>query len=128
MSHAIFCHFHITQEKVTQRHFDHRKYQTQHFSPILALFLARHGRGNMMFFSGAVYDGQWKFDKVTGYGTLKLPDGSIQEGTWRDGKLHGCAVFTWPHGVSEYREYDATRGLSSRKILHDCREEMAFVL
>ncbi|XP_067050295.1 uncharacterized protein [Acropora muricata] len=70
----------------------------------------RHGRGNMMFFSGAVYDGQWKFDKVTGYGTLKLPDGSIQEGTWRDGKLHGCAVFTWPHGVSEYREYDATRG------------------
>ncbi|KAK2558105.1 Radial spoke head 10-like protein B [Acropora cervicornis] len=88
----------------------------------------RHGRGNMMFFSGAVYDGQWKFDEMTGYGTLTLPDGSIQEGIWRDGKLHGCAVFTWPHGVSEYREYDATRGLSSRKILRDCREEMAFVL
>ncbi|XP_074625688.1 uncharacterized protein LOC141883918 isoform X2 [Acropora palmata] len=70
----------------------------------------RHGRGNMMFFSGAVYDGQWKFDEMTGYGTLTLPDGSIQEGIWRDGKLHGCAVFTWPHGVSEYREYDATRG------------------
>ena len=58
----------------------------------------------MYFTSSAVYDGQWKFDKMTGHGTLKLPDGSIQEGTWRDGKLHGCAVFTWPHGVCEYRE------------------------
>lgn len=63
-----------------------------------------------MFFSGAVYDGQWKFDKMTGYGTLTLPDGSVQKGTWRDGKLHGCAVFTWPHGVSEYSKYDELRG------------------
>ncbi|XP_074625472.1 uncharacterized protein LOC141883770 isoform X1 [Acropora palmata] len=70
----------------------------------------RHGRGKMYFTSGAVYDGQWKFDKMTGHGTLKLPDGSIQEGSWRDGKLHGCAVFTWPHGVCEYREYDEKQG------------------
>ena len=67
----------------------------------------------MYFTSGAVYDGQWKFDKMTGYGTLKLPDGSIQEGTWSDGKLHGCAVFTWPHGVCEYREYDEKQGVVS---------------
>ena len=64
----------------------------------------------MIFSSGAVYEGQWQFDKMTGYGTLKLPDGTIQEGTWKDGSLHGCAVFTWPHGVAEYREYDASRG------------------
>ncbi|KAK2558043.1 MORN repeat-containing protein 3 [Acropora cervicornis] len=70
----------------------------------------RHGRGKMYFTSGAVYDGQWKFDKMTGHGTLKLPDGSIQEGSWRDGKLHGCTVFTWPHGVCEYREYDEKQG------------------
>ena len=67
----------------------------------------------MYFTSGAVYDGQWKFDKMTGHGTLKLPDGSIQEGSWRDGKLHGCAVFTWPHGVCEYREYDEKQGVVS---------------
>ena len=63
----------------------------------------------MTFSSGAVYDGQWQFDKMNGYGTLKLPDGSVKKGTWKDGSLHGCAVFTWPHGVAEYREYDAGR-------------------
>ena len=95
---------------------------------MLALFLARHGRGNMMFFSGAVYDGQWKFDKMTGYGTLTLPDGSVQKGTWRDGKLHGCAVFTWPHGISEYSKYDELRGLCSPTILRYCKEEMDLAL
>ena len=74
------------------------------------ILVTRHGRGKMMFSSGAVYEGQWQFDKMTGYGTLKLLDGTIQEGTWKDGSLHGCAVFTWPHGVAEYREYDASRG------------------
>jgi len=63
-----------------------------------------------MFSSGAVYDGQWQFDKMTGYGTLKHADGSIQEGTWKEGSLNGCALFTWPHGATEYREYDASRG------------------
>ena len=65
----------------------------------------------MKFFAGPVYEGQWKFDKMAGFGTLKLLDGTIQEGTWKEGSLHGCAVFTWPHGVSEYREYDASRGV-----------------
>jgi len=64
----------------------------------------------MTFSSDAVYEGQWQFDKVTGYGTLKLPDGTIQEGTWKEGSLQGCALFTWPHGVTEYREYDTIRG------------------
>ena len=63
-----------------------------------------------MFSSGAVYLGQWQFDKMTGYGVLKLPDGAIQRGTWRDGFLHGCALYVWPHGAIEYREYDAGRG------------------
>ena len=65
-----------------------------------------------MFVSGAVYDGQWRFDKMTGYGALKLPDGAIQEGAWKDGVSHGCTLFTWPHGVTEYREYDSGRGWS----------------
>lgn len=58
-----------------------------------------------MFSSGAVYEGQWQFDKMTGYGTLKLPDGTIQRGTRKEGSLQGCAVFRWPDGVTEYREF-----------------------
>ena len=66
--------------------------------------VTRHGSGKMTFVSGVVYEGQWKYDKMSGYGTLKLPDGAIQEGTWREGSLHGCVLFTWPHGVTEYRD------------------------
>ena len=70
------------------------------------VLLTRHGIGKMMFSSGAVYEGQWQFDKMTGYGTMKLPDGAIQRGTRKEGSLQGCAVFTWPDGVTEYREFD----------------------
>ena len=69
------------------------------------VLLIRHGSGKMMFSSGAVYEGQWQFDKMTGYGTLKLPDGTIQRGTRKEGSLQGCAVFRWPDGVTEYREF-----------------------
>ena len=69
------------------------------------VLLIRHGCGKMMFSSGAVYEGQWQFDKMTGYGTLKLPDGTIQRGTRKEGSLQGCAVFRWPDGVTEYREF-----------------------
>ena len=72
------------------------------------VFLTRHGIGKMMFSSGAVYEGQWQFDKMTGYGTMKLPDGTIQRGTRKEGSLQGCAVFTWPDGVTEYREFDGS--------------------
>lgn len=71
------------------------------------VLLTRHGIGKMMFSSGAVYEGQWQFDKMTGYGTMKLPDGTIQRGTRKEGSLQGCAVFTWPDGVTEYREFDS---------------------
>ncbi|KAL9969405.1 hypothetical protein ACROYT_G021622 [Oculina patagonica] len=77
----------------------------------------RHGSGKMTFASGAVYEGQWQYDKMTGYGTLKFPDGSVREGTWNEGSLDGCVIFTWPHGVTEYREYEKGQGqLSSCTI------------
>lgn len=71
-----------------------------------------------MFSSGAVYEGQWQYDKMTGYGTLTLPDGTVQEGSWKDGCLDGCVQFTWPHGVTEFREYNERRGLCFRPL--DC--------
>ena len=72
--------------------------------------VARHGSGKMTFVSGAIYEGQWQYDKMSGYGTLKFPDGAIQEGTWKEGLLDGCVLFTWPHGVTEYREYESGGG------------------
>lgn len=77
---------------------------------LFVALVARHGSGKMTFVSGAVYEGQWQYDKMTGYGTLKFPDGSIQEGTWKEGSLDGRVLFTWPHGVTEYREYEQGRG------------------
>lgn len=77
----------------------------------------RHGHGKMMFSSGAIYEGQWQYDKMTGYGTLTLLDGTIQEGSWKDGCLDGCVQFTWPHGVTEFREYDERRGLLSSSAI-----------
>lgn len=73
-------------------------------------FIFRHGKGKMTFVSGVVYEGQWQYDEMTGYGTLKCPDGTIQEGNWKDGSLNGCVLFTWPHGVTEYREYKQGQG------------------
>lgn len=64
----------------------------------------------MTFVSGVVYEGQWQYDEMTGYGTLKCLDGTIQEGNWKDGSLDGCVLFTWPHGVTEYREYKQGQG------------------
>ena len=75
-----------------------------------SLLFARHGHGKMTFVSGAMYEGLWQYDKMTGYGILKLPNGTIQEGTWNDGSLDGITLFTWPHGVSEYREYKQSQG------------------
>lgn len=60
----------------------------------------------MMFIFGVVYEGQWKFDKMIGFGILKFLDGIIQEGIWREGLLYGCIVFIWFYGVFEYCEYD----------------------
>ena len=54
--------------------------------------------------------GLWQYDKMTGYGILKLPNGTIQEGMWKDGSLNGVTLFTWPHGVTEYREYKQGQG------------------
>lgn len=85
--------------------FTPRKKRITYRLPKNDVLLIRHGSGKMMFSSGAVYEGQWQFDKMTGYGTLKLPDGTIQRGTRKEGSLQGCAVFRWPDGVTEYREF-----------------------
>ena len=37
-----------------------------------SLLFARHGHGKMTFVSGAIYEGLWQYDKMTGYGILKL--------------------------------------------------------
>ena len=72
--------------------------------------LLRHGHGTMWFPSGAKYVGQWHHDKIFGYGVMSYCDGSKIEGKWHEGVVDGCGLFTWPHGATEYRQYEGKKG------------------
>ena len=65
----------------------------------------RHGRGHMIFLSGAKYEGEWLYDKMQGVGKMKFPDGAVLEGVWYENEPQGCGVFTWPYGGRQYHEY-----------------------
>ena len=71
----------------------------------------RHGHGSMLFSSGATYDGEWQYDKMSGSGVMRSQDGATVQGSWNEGYVDGCALFTWPHGVSEYRQYKGGSGM-----------------
>jgi len=43
----------------------------------------KNGRGIFYFSEGCIYDGEWKDNKMTGFGVLKYPNGKIAyEGQW----------------------------------------------
>jgi hypothetical protein len=44
------------------------------------------------------YEGQFKFDKLHGNGTLYLPKGEKYEGEWLENKMHGKGVLTFCNG------------------------------
>ena len=53
----------------------------------------RHGKGRLVYHTGAIYDGEWCEGKMEGYGTLYFADGSIAyAGDWRDDKFEGRGV------------------------------------
>lgn len=50
----------------------------------------RHGRGKFFYKEGSYYDGEWKENKMDGYGTLYYPDGRIAyQGEWKDDEFDG---------------------------------------
>ena len=59
----------------------------------------------MTFLSGAMYEGDWLYDKMHGMGKMKFPDGAVLEGVWCENEPQGCGVFTWPNGGRQYHEY-----------------------
>mmetsp|Transcript_125001 Transcript_125001/g.216042 ORF Transcript_125001/g.216042 Transcript_125001/m.216042 type:complete len:223 (-) Transcript_125001:11-679(-) len=52
------------------------------------------------FRSGAVYNGQWRGGKRSGFGVQKWPDGAIYEGEWEENKAEGCGRFAHSDGDS----------------------------
>mmetsp|Transcript_87580 Transcript_87580/g.195825 ORF Transcript_87580/g.195825 Transcript_87580/m.195825 type:complete len:347 (-) Transcript_87580:137-1177(-) len=61
----------------------------------------RHGKGTHEF-RGEVYQGDWKWDKRHGWGTLTLADGSQIKGEWEAGKPHGYSCIVDPRGTVTY--------------------------
>ena len=50
----------------------------------------RHGRGNFFYKEGYKYEGNWKDDKMCGFGTLWIEDRRKgYEGEWEDNCFHG---------------------------------------
>ncbi|CAM9098854.1 unnamed protein product [Hapterophycus canaliculatus] len=54
---------------------------------------AMHGRGEMVFCSGASYRGSFKNNKFHGLGRYEWNDGATYEGGWRDNKMHGRGCY-----------------------------------
>ncbi|PRP86550.1 hypothetical protein PROFUN_05188 [Planoprotostelium fungivorum] len=53
-----------------------------------------HGFGTFRYQSGAIYEGEWTDNKYEGKGKYKFPDGSSYEGAFRENKMHGFGSFT----------------------------------
>merc|ERR1712146_76978 len=51
----------------------------------------RHGRGKHVF-RGRTYEGEWKWDKMEGHGTLTDPDNTIHKGEWKNSRQHGLGT------------------------------------
>lgn len=50
----------------------------------------KHGKGKYQFSDGAVYEGNFENDQISGFGTLYFPNKCLGYiGMWRNGKFHG---------------------------------------
>mmetsp|Transcript_8930 Transcript_8930/g.24757 ORF Transcript_8930/g.24757 Transcript_8930/m.24757 type:complete len:348 (-) Transcript_8930:141-1184(-) len=65
------------------------------------LYGMRHGKGEHEW-RGEVYQGEWKWDKRHGWGTLSLADGSQIKGEWQAGKPHGYSCMVDSKGTTTY--------------------------
>ncbi|AGO84853.2 Morn repeat domain containing protein [Pandoravirus salinus] len=58
----------------------------------------KHGRGVMIYASGAIYEGAWRIGKRHGRGVMIYDDGDRYEGDWCDDMRGGHGTFTWSSG------------------------------
>nr|XP_022328185.1 MORN repeat-containing protein 1-like isoform X1 [Crassostrea virginica] len=57
--------------------------------------LERNGYGVHTTTEGAVYEGEWKGDKMNGRGKLAHPSGALYEGEFVNNQFHGQGKYTW---------------------------------
>ena len=57
-----------------------------------------HGRGTMTWNTGDVYDGQWRYGKMSGRGTITWYDGTSYTGNWRSDKRNGFGTMKYKNG------------------------------
>lgn len=67
----------------------------------------RNGRGTLTFSSNSAietkyekYSGQWKNDKMEGFGVYEYISGAIYTGNWKDNLHHGTGKYEFPDGSS----------------------------
>lgn len=58
-----------------------------------------HGKGEAVYKSGDIYNGEWKDGEWNGYGKLKYADGDVYEGEWKEGARHGIGTMTYATGT-----------------------------
>ena len=91
----------------------------------------REGHGKYVWPSGAVYEGEWKADKMEGFGKYvwtnsdvyegewkaghregrgtELTDGGVYEGEWKTGYREGCGIYWFANGDVYEGEFKADK-------------------
>ncbi|XP_042189423.1 MORN repeat-containing protein 2 isoform X2 [Callorhinchus milii] len=69
----------------------------------------RNGTGIHTTPSGIVYTGNWKNDKMDGFGKLEHASGAIYEGEFKDNMFHGTGIYTWPNGLKYIGKFNENK-------------------
>lgn len=57
-----------------------------------------HGRGAMIYLSGATCEGQWSAGKLDGVAACTLPNRDVYDGVWQAGVIHGKGTYHYQDG------------------------------
>ena len=57
-----------------------------------------HGKGTMTWNTGDVYDGQWRYGKMSGRGTMMWHNGTSYTGNWRSDNRNGFGTMNYENG------------------------------
>ena len=69
------------------------------------------------FANGVKYEGEWKYDKRDGQGTLIMPDLDAYVGGWKEGKRSGQGTFTLEGGEKNTKVNGQTACVADRELI-----------
>ena len=75
-----------------------------------------HGVGRLEYTNGDVYEGNFRYGKRRGSGKLSFADGSVYEGGFRDGKFAGTGKYTYADGSVYEGEFRAGKCKGQGKL------------